>query len=73
MLDDALIEQLDRGYVCPPDAGPDWRAACECGIDMSLIEDAMAMSPADRSRDHQRALNLILELERSQADHDSRS
>ena len=41
MLDEALIEQLNRGYVCPPDAGPAWRAACEYGFDMSLVEDAL--------------------------------
>jgi hypothetical protein len=63
MLDDALIEQLNRGYVCPPDAGPAWRAACEYGFDMSLVEDALRMSPEERIQEHQRALDLVLELE----------
>jgi len=63
MLDDALIEQLNRGYVCPPDAGPAWRAACEYGFDMSLVEDALRMTPEQRIEEHQRALNLLLELE----------
>ena len=65
MLDDALIEQLNRGYVCPPDAGPAWRAACEYGFDMSLVEDALRMSPEERIQEHQRALDLVLELEAS--------
>ena len=63
MLDEALIEQLNRGYVCPLDAGPAWRAACEYGFDMSLVEDALRMTPEQRIEEHQRALNLVLELE----------
>ena len=63
MLDEALIEQLNRGYVCPPDAGPAWRAACEYGFDMSLVEDALLMTPEQRIEEHQRALNLLLEIE----------
>lgn len=65
MLDDALIDQLNRGYVCPPDAGPAWRAACEYGFDMSLVEDALRMSPEERLKEHQHALNMILEIEAS--------
>ena len=63
MLDDATIEQLNRGYVCPPDAGPAWRAAHEFGFDMSLIEDALTKTPEQRLDDHQQALNLVLEIE----------
>ena len=63
MLDEALIEQLNRGYVCPPDAGPAWRAACDCGFDMSLVEDALLMTPEQRIEEHQRALNLVLEID----------
>jgi hypothetical protein len=61
-LDEALIEQLNRGYVCPPDAGPAWRAACEYGFDMSLVEDALSKAPEQRLEEHQRALNLVLEV-----------
>ena len=60
MTDDALIEQLNRGYVCPSDAGPAWRRACEYGFDMSLLEEALQMSEEERLADHQRALNRIL-------------
>ena len=62
MLDEALIEQLNRGYVCPPDAGPAWRAACEYGFDMSLVEDALSRTPEERFEQHQRMLNQILML-----------
>ena len=60
MMDDALIEDLHRGYVCPPDAGPAWRAACDYGFDMSLVEDAMRMTPEQRVEQHQRALDMVL-------------
>jgi hypothetical protein len=63
MVDEALIEQLNRGYDCPPDAGSAWRVACEYGFDMSLVEAALAMTPEQRIEEHQRALNLVLEIE----------
>ena len=62
MLSDALIEELNRGYVCPPTAGPAWRAACEYGFDMSLVEDALSKSPEERLEAHQQMLDLVLEL-----------
>ena len=62
-----LIEQLNRGYVCPQNAGPMWRAACDAGVDMGLIEDALQMSPLMRLREHQRALNQILTLMESRS------
>ena len=37
-----LMELLNRGYVCPAEAGPAWRAAYVAGVDMGLIEDADA-------------------------------
>ncbi len=63
MADEALIELLNRSYLCPGDAGPAWRAAHEAGIDMSLIEEALKMTYEQRLEDHQRALNQILELQ----------
>jgi hypothetical protein len=62
MLDEALIEQLNRGYVCPPDAGPAWRAACEAGIDMSLIEHTLVLTPAERFQEHQQVLDFLLTI-----------
>ena len=60
MLDEALIAKLNAGYVCPPDAGPAWRAACDYGIDMSLVEESLQMTEEERLADHQRALNRVL-------------
>ena len=62
MLDEALIEQLNRGYVCPPDAGPAWRAAYEAGIDMSLIEHTLELTPAERLQEHQQVLDFLLTI-----------
>jgi len=70
MVDEALIEQLNRGYVCPADAGPAWRAACKYGFDMSLVEDALLMAPEQRIEEHQRALNLLLEIEAARESND---
>jgi len=61
-LDEAVIEQLNRGYVCPPNAGPAWRAACDYGFDMSLVEDALSKTPEERLEEHQHALDLVLEV-----------
>jgi len=70
-----LIDQLNQGYLCPPGAGPMWRAAHEAGVDMSLIEDALQISPAQRLREHQRALNQILAMKEARRSpvHDSGS
>ncbi len=70
MIDEALIEELNRGYACPRDAGPAWRAACEYGFDMSLVEDALSNSVEQRIEDHQRALNLVLEIQMASHSHE---
>jgi hypothetical protein len=57
-----MIEQLNRGYICPPDTGPAWRAAYEAGVDMGLLDDTLRMTPSERLREHQRALNLVLAM-----------
>ena len=62
-MPDDLIQQLNRGYVCPLDAGPEWRAACEYGLDMSLVEDALRLTAEQRLEQHQHALDLVLEIE----------
>ena len=68
-----LMELLNRGYVCPAEAGPAWRAAYVAGVDMGLIEDAMRMSPGERLREHQRALNLVLAMVQARSSYDSGS
>ena len=62
MLDEKLLAQISGPYVCPPEAGPAWRAACEYGFDMSLVEEALRKTPEQRLEEHQQALNLVLEI-----------
>jgi len=42
--------------------GPAWKAAEAYGFDMSLIEANLALTPLERIRAHNRALNTALEL-----------
>ena len=62
MIDAATWAQINGEYAMPPDAGPAWRAAAEYGFDMSLVEDALRLTPEQRLEQHQRALDLILEV-----------
>jgi hypothetical protein len=62
MIDAETLAQMNGKYVCPPDAGPAWRAAMEYGFDMSLVEDALRLTPEQRLEQHQRALDLVLEV-----------
>ena len=63
MIDGATLSQMNGKYVMPPDAGPAWRAAAEFGFDMSLVEDALRMTPEQRLDEHQQLLNFFLEIE----------
>jgi hypothetical protein len=63
MIDEATLAQMNERYSCPPDAGPAWRAACDYGFDMSLVESALEMTPERRLEQHQHALNLVLEIQ----------
>ena len=63
MIDAATLAQMNGEYAMPPDAGPAWRAAHAAGIDMSLIEDSLTMTPAQRLEEHQQVLNFLLEVQ----------
>ena len=67
------LELINQGYVCGPDEGPAWRAACAAGLDMGLVEDALRMPPEVRLREHQRALNQVLAMIQTRASNDSGS
>jgi len=62
MIDAETLAQMNGKYVMPPDAGPAWRAAVAYGFDMSLVEDALRLTPEQRLDQHQRALDTILEV-----------
>ena len=63
MIDEATLAQINGAYACPPDAGPEWRAAQKAGIDMSLIEHMLELTPAQRLEEHQHVLNFLLEIQ----------
>jgi len=50
-------------YVCPPDAGPAWRAACEAGCDMEHLEANLKLTPWERLLKHDKLRNEWLEFE----------
>ena len=65
MIDEETLAQMNGKYVCPPDAGPAWRAAMEYGFDMSLIEDALRKTPEQRLAEHQQVIDFLLEVQES--------
>ena len=69
MIDAATLAQMNGEYVMPPDAGPAWRAAAKYGFDMSLVEDALRLTPEQRLEQHQRALDLVLEVKEAGESH----
>ena len=63
MLDAETLAQVNGKYVCPADAGPAWRAAAESGVDMSLIEEALKLTPEQRLAEHQQVVSFLLEVQ----------
>ncbi len=69
MIDEETLARINGKYVCPPDAGPAWRAAMEAGIDMSLIEHALQLTPEERLAEHQQVIDFLLEVQESGLSH----
>lgn len=67
MIDEETLAQINGKYICPPDAGPEWRAAMAVGIDMSLIEIDLELNPEQRLDRHQQTLKFFLEVKRAGA------
>jgi hypothetical protein len=63
MIDAQTLAQINGEYAMPPDAGPAWRAAQAAGIDMSLIEENLKLTPWERLLANDRALALIRALQ----------
>ncbi len=68
MIDEETLAQMNGKYVCPPDAGPAWRAAMDAGIDMSLIEENLRRTPWERLLANDCALALIREIQNAKPD-----
>jgi hypothetical protein len=62
MLDEVTLAQINGEYAMPPDAGPAWRSAFAQGIDMSLIELNLELTPWQRMQQHDQALAFHNEL-----------
>jgi hypothetical protein len=60
-----IIAELNAGYRCPADAGPAWREAVRMGMDMSLIDCNLEMSPWDRLLQNDSVLAFVHQLQRS--------
>ncbi len=69
MLDKETLARINGKYVCPPDAGPAWRAAMEAGIDMSLIEHALTLTPEQRLAEHQQVIDFLLTVQKAGSAH----
>ena len=52
-----------KDYVCPPDAGPAWRAAYEAGCDMEQMEVNLKLTPEERLRKHDKLRNEWINFE----------
>jgi hypothetical protein len=50
-------------YVCPPDAGPAWRAAYEAGCDMEQLEINLRLTPEERLLKHDKLLKDWFDFE----------
>jgi hypothetical protein len=69
MLDQETIAQINGKYVCPALAGPAWIEAIEAGIDMSLIEHSLTLSPEQRLAEHQQVVDFLLTVQMANPSH----
>jgi len=68
-LSRASLAQMNGEYVMPPDAGPAWRATHAAGVDMSLIEDSLRLTPEQRLVQHRQVLDFLLEVQEAGRPH----
>ena len=69
MIDERTMAQMNGEYVLPTNAGPAWRAAHEAGLDMSLIEGALRLTPEQRLAEHQQVIDFLLEVQAAGVSH----
>ena len=73
MIDPKILAQMQGHYECPPDAGPAWRAAMEMGMDMSLLEHNLRLTPWERLLQNESALALVEALQSARPASDAES
>lgn len=52
------LAQRNRECLMPSNAGSDSRPAHEAGVDMSLIEDSLSLTPEERLAERQQVLHF---------------
>jgi hypothetical protein len=72
VIDERTLAQMNGEYALPPNAGPAWRAAHEAGLDMSLIEGALRLTPEQRLAEHQQVIDFLLEVQAAGVSHATR-
>jgi hypothetical protein len=68
-MDTATLEHMNGRYLLPPGAGPAWRAAHAAGIDMSLIEASLQLTPEERLARHRQVVNFLLDIRQANESH----
>ena len=63
-LDPLLLTPENLADRLRSSGGPAWRAAIDYGIDVTLLERNLSLSPTDRMRQHDEALRLYFETRR---------
>lgn len=66
MYDEETLARINGKYVPAPDSGPAWFEAMAAGIDMSLVEANLRLTPWERLLENDRALALVEALEAAQ-------
>jgi hypothetical protein len=69
VIDERTLAQINGEYTLPADAGPAWRAAHTAGLDMSLIEGALRLTPEQRLAEHQQVIDFLLEVQAAGKSH----
>lgn len=64
LLDPLLLTPEDFADQLRSGGGPAWQAALDYGIDVTLLERNLELSPTDRMRQHDEALRLYFETRR---------
>jgi hypothetical protein len=63
VMDAETLARINGEYAMPVDAGPAWRAAHAAGIDMSLLEASLQLTPEQRLRELQQVIDFLLEVQ----------
>jgi hypothetical protein len=69
VIDPTTLAQINGEYLMPADAGPAWRAAHAAGVDMSLIESSLKLTPEQRLAELQQVIDFLLEVKEAGQSH----